>query len=401
MNRSETRREAVLRLLSITTFLVIFQAYLVAPLIPALAKEFNASVDFLGLIVPAYMLPYGICALFYGPFSDRIGRKAVILSLLAMMVLTIGGTATARTAWEMIAWRLACGITSGGVVPISLAPLGDLFPYQQRGRPIGWIFAAVAGGMAFGSTCGALLNPILGWRAEFVWLAAFSAVVLFSAICLHGHFQAAIVPHPLSARKVLEGYLSLLSDARGAKVYTYILFNGMFHSGIFSWLGLYFEQRYQLGDAGIGLALLSYGIPGMLFGPLLGQIADRIGRKRIIPFGILIAAVAGVAFIPETPLVLTAMLTGILSLGYDMSHPLLAGISTSLNPARRGLAMGMNAFAVFTGYGLGPLLFELLLKRGFNQALIIFSVAQFVLGALAIPFLRDEDSSMEAADLSG
>jgi len=95
------------------------------------------------------------------------------------------------------------------------------------------------------------------------------------------------------------------------------------------------------------------------------------------------------------------MLTGILSLGYDMSHPLLAGISTSLNPAHRGLAMGMNAFAVFTGYGLGPLLFELLLKRGFNQALIIFSVAQFLLGALAIPFLRDEDSSMEAADLSG
>ena len=61
------------------------------------------------------------------------------------------------------------------------------------------------------------------------------------------------------------------------------------------------------------------------------------------------------------------MLTGILSLGYDMSHPLLAGISTSLNPAHRGLAMGMNAFAVFTGYGLGPLLFELLLKRGFSQ----------------------------------
>jgi predicted MFS family arabinose efflux permease len=76
----------------------------------------------------------------------------------------------------------------------------------------------------------------------------------------------------------------------------------MFHSGVFTWLGLYFSERYHLGDEGIGLALLGYGVPGMLLGPIIGRVADRIGRKRIIPSGILIAALCGATLIPRAAL---------------------------------------------------------------------------------------------------
>jgi MFS family permease len=57
------------------SFLVFFQAYLVAALIPSLSIEFHAATDLLGMLIPAYMLPYGISTLFYGPISDRLGRK--------------------------------------------------------------------------------------------------------------------------------------------------------------------------------------------------------------------------------------------------------------------------------------------------------------------------------------
>ena len=53
-----TQREGVLHVLSAAAFLIFFQCYLVAPLIPALSKEFHSSTDYLGLLVPAYMLPY-------------------------------------------------------------------------------------------------------------------------------------------------------------------------------------------------------------------------------------------------------------------------------------------------------------------------------------------------------
>jgi predicted MFS family arabinose efflux permease len=287
------RREAVLRVMAAAAFLIFFQAYLVAPLIPSLSAQFGVSTDFLGMLVPAYMLPYGISTLFYGPLSDRVGRKPVILTLLGLMVVSIAGVATAQTVNQMLAWRLAGGMASGGIVPISLALLGDLFPYEQRGRPLGWIFGAAAGGMAFGSTLGALMNPIVGWRTEFVIIAALAGVVLGLAIGLRDSLEGMAVPHPLSLEKALAGYFSLLRSARGAIGYGHILLNAIFHAGIFSWLGVYFSRRYHLGDEGIGLALLGYGVPGMLLGPIIGHVADRMGRKRIIPVGLLIGALAG------------------------------------------------------------------------------------------------------------
>jgi predicted MFS family arabinose efflux permease len=388
------RREALLRILSAGAFLVFFQSYLVAPLIPALAVEFHASTNLLGMLVPAYMLPYGISTLFYGPLSDRVGRKPVILTLLVMMVVTIAGVATARTARQMLAWRLLGGIATGGIVPITLALLGDLFPYAERGRAMGWMFGAVAGGMAFGSSLGAFLNPIIGWRREFLITAFLSTITLAFAVRLRHSFESKVPQHPLSASEVISGYMNLFSDPRAARGYTYILLNGMFHSGVFSWLGLYFSERYHLGDEGIGLALLGYGVPGMLLGPVIGHVADRYGRKHIIPFGIVVAAVSAAALIPRSPLIWPTIFIATLSLGYDMSHPLLAGIITSVNPTRRGLSMGMNAFVLFSGFGLGTLIFEVVLRRGFTVSLSIFAAAQLCIGVLAIPLFSGEDSSV-------
>ena len=62
---------------------------MVAPLLPRLADVFEVSVETIGLIVPAYLIPYGAATLVYGPLSDRFGRGQIILaSLLAFIVLT-------------------------------------------------------------------------------------------------------------------------------------------------------------------------------------------------------------------------------------------------------------------------------------------------------------------------
>jgi membrane protein implicated in regulation of membrane protease activity len=61
--------------------------------------------------------------------------------------------------------------------------------------------------------------------------------------------------------------------------------------------------------------------------------------------------------------------------------------------------MGMNAFCLFCGFGLGALAFELLLKHGFRTALAVFAVVQLCLAILAVQLFRGEDSS--AGDHSG
>ncbi|MGA2231383.1 MAG: MFS transporter [Tepidisphaeraceae bacterium] len=390
-------RETILRVMSAAAFLIFFQSYLVAPLIPALAREFRSAEQIVGLLVPAYLLPYGISTLFYGPLSDRIGRRPILLFLLAMLAIATAGAATARSIPQLIAWRIAGGVTSGGIIPIALALFGDLFPYEQRGRPLGWIFGAIAGGSAFGSTFGAILYRSVGWRAEFVAVGLACVAVFLIAFRHRALLDGRKTDHPLGLKQIVRTYLSLLGDPRGGRTYAWIFLNGVFHSGIFAWLGVYFSQRFGLGEVGIGLALLGYGVPGLCLGPMIGHIADRVGRRAIIPLGMCLAACCAFALAPHLPLALAAITVTALSLGFDMSHPLLAGIITSLDPKRRGAAMGINAFVLFTGFGLGSLIFQGVLRSGFTPALVSFASVQLVLGILAFKVFRSESSDGASA----
>src|SRR5713101_6089358 len=120
-DRNEKQLQRLLWVLSAATFLIFFQAYMVAPLIPRLSEIFGVSSQRIGLIVPAYMIPYGVSTLFYGLFSDHLGRWRIMrVSLVAFLVLT-ALTATAQSASQMILWRTASGLGGSGVASLALA----------------------------------------------------------------------------------------------------------------------------------------------------------------------------------------------------------------------------------------------------------------------------------------
>lgn len=385
------RRNQLLRVLAAATFLIFFQAFMVAPLIPRLAAYFSVSPESIGLVVPAYLLPYGFTTLIYGPLSDRVGRRPIMLASLIGFIVLTAATALALSPQGLLLFRLATGLVASGVVPLALALVGDLFPYNERGRALGWLFGAMAGGMAFGSTAGAILEPVVTWRGLFVGTAALSALVLVALL----PFQAIMAQRAAKAAppfsKVLGGISGLLRSPRGARTYAYVLFNGIFHSGVFTWLGLYLVERYNLSPVGIGLALLGYGIPGFLLGPAIGRLADRWGRKHLIPVGLLIGGLSVAALALDIPLITAAVLITVLSLGYDMTQPLLAGIVTDLSP-NKGLAMGLNVFSLFVGFGLGSLVFSLTLRFGMSGALVVFGAAAVIVAGLAVPLFRMETS---------
>ena len=390
LEHAAARRERLLWVLSAATFLIFFQAYMVAPLIPRLSAVFGVSDQTVGLAVPAYLIPYGVSTLFYGLLSDRVGRRRILLASLLGFIALTALTATAQSATQLILWRLLTGLGASGVVPLGLALIGNLFPYEQRGRPLGWLFGAMAGGMAFGSTVGVILEPFVGWRMLFIGVAAITLVILFllwSYRELLGEPSAGI---PLSLAEVFKGYRDLLANPRGARTYSYVLLNAIFHSGVFTWLGVYFAQRYALGEIGIGLALLGYGLPGFLLGPIIGRAADRWGRRWLVPGGLMIGAIAAAVLMPHVPLIAAALAVTALSLGYDMTQPLLAGIVTALGGKRGGQAMGLNVFTLFIGFGLGSLVFGYAVRWGFVSALRTFVAVQIVIAVAAVAAFRVE-----------
>lgn len=384
------RRERLLRTLAAATFVIFFQAYMVAPIIPALSNAFGTSVQTVGFIVPAYLIPYGIATLAYGILADRLGiHRVMFVSLAAFSALTML-TATAQSIEQLALWRTVTGIGASGVVPLALALVGRLYPYEQRGRPLGWLFGAMAGGMAFGSPLGAMIVPFVGWQGLFVVVGAVGAALLLVLLPFRAVIAATAQSVTGTLRDLVCGYKDLLGTPRGQRTYGYVLVNSIFHSGVFTWLGVYFERRYGVGPIGIGLALLGYGVPGLLFGPLIGRAADRFGRARLIPIGLLLSALATAALMLGFPMVLAPVVAMVLSLGYDMTQPLFAGIVTSLGGKRAGQAMGLNVFMLFVGFGLGSLIFGELLRFNFTAALGVFAVVEMTLALLSLALFRSE-----------
>jgi predicted MFS family arabinose efflux permease len=387
---NDRERERLLKLMAGATFIIFFQAYMVAPIIPALSIVFGTSAETVGLIVPAYLIPYGVATLAYGLLADRLGiQRVMFISLAAFVVLTVL-SATAQSIEQLALWRIATGIGASGVVPLALALVGRLYPYEQRGRPLGWLFGAMAGGMAFGSPLGAMLVPFIDWQGLFVVVGAAGGVLLLVLLPYRSVIAATVQPVSGTLRDLLRAYKDLLGAPRGQRTYGFVLVNSMFHSGVFTWLGVYLERQFGLGPVGIGLALLGYGIPGLLLGPLIGRVADRWGRARLIPIGLLLSAAAAALLMFDFPVVFAPVIAMILSLGYNMTQPLFAGIVSSLGGKRAGQAMGLNVFTLFVGFGLGSLIFGSLLRFDFETAFAVFGVIELSLALVSFALFRSE-----------
>ncbi|WP_345797208.1 MFS transporter [Castellaniella sp. MT123] len=383
-------RERLLRMLSVATFIIFFQAYMVAPIIPALSNAFGTSVQTVGLVVPAYLIPYGIATLIFGLLADRLGIQRVMFVSLAAFAALTALTATATSIEQIVLWRVLTGLGASGVVPLALVLVGRLFRYEQRGRPLGWLFGAMAGGMAFGSTLGAVLEPFIGWRGLFLAVGAAGGIVLLLFLPYRRMIAAVMQPVGGTLGDLIRGYMNLLGTPRGQRTYGYVFVNSMFHSGVFTWLGVYLERQYGLGPVGIGLALLGYGVPGFLCGPLIGRAADKWGRARLLLIGLGLSTLAAAGLLLDLPLVVAAIAITILSLGYDMTQPLFGGIVTSLGGKRPGQAMGLNVFSLFVGFGLGSLIFGEVLRFGFGAALGMFAAVELTAALCSLWLFRSE-----------
>ncbi|HVB82081.1 MAG TPA: MFS transporter [Candidatus Binataceae bacterium] len=237
---------------------------------------------------------------------------------------------------------------------------------------------------------GAMLVPFIGWRGLFLLVGTAGGIVLMMFLPYRRMIVAAMQPVGGTLGDLFQGYASLLGSPRGQRTYGYVFLNSIFHSGVFTWLGVYLQRRYRLGPVGIGLALLGYEIPGFLFGPWIGRAADRWGRARLLPIGLGLSALAAALLRVDFPVMLAPMVAMLLSLGYDMTQPLLAGIVTSLGGKRPGQAMGLNVFTLFVGFGLGSLIFGALLRFGFGAALGAFSAVELTAAVCTLWLFRSE-----------
>ncbi len=376
-------------ILSLGTFIVFFQGFMVAPILPQLSSLFHVSVRHVSFIEPAYLLSYGFSTLIYAPLSDKYGRFPIIIFSISGFIFLTACTGFATTINQMIIFRLLTGLIAGGVAPTTIGWIGDQFPYEKRGHALGVFFGFMAGGTAFGSSAGALLTAFVGWQMLF-WIVALMGALILAVLLINYHKLMYDQAHSsFGFKNTITAYKNILILPRGWRTYLFVLFNSMFHSGVFAWTGYFFFKNYHLNEKGIGLALLGYGIPGLLLGPFIGKLADKYGRNKIIPIGICLGAFSAFLLGMNYTLFFSCILIATLSLGFDMTHPLFAAIITTLS-RQKGVAIGLFAFVMFIGYGLGSLVFSLIINMGLNESFKLFGVMAIVAAAISVIAFKNE-----------
>src|ERR1700693_4986003 len=135
-------RERLLGLLAFATFVVFFQAYAIAPMLPELAIFFHAEVRDVGLAIPAYLVPYGIATLGTGVLADRWGVGKVMLTSLTLFIVLVLATAFCRTLTALVVVRGITGIAASGIVPMAL--VGVLISPAIGGQGVMIVIAGMA-----------------------------------------------------------------------------------------------------------------------------------------------------------------------------------------------------------------------------------------------------------------
>src|SRR5258706_422258 len=164
------------------------------PLLPRLAGEFSVSLGAASWVVTVFTIGYGLNQLFFGPVGDRFGKYRVIAwACIGCSLATLLCALAPGLNWLLVA-RLAAGSMAAAIIPLSMAWIGDVVPYEQRQPVLARFLIGQIVGVAMGQLLGGLAADFLGWRVPFYLLTA----GFLSVSALLFSMQRRLPPHALS-----------------------------------------------------------------------------------------------------------------------------------------------------------------------------------------------------------
>lgn len=368
--------------LSGAIFMINLDSRVIAPLLPTIADAFHTSVSSAGILITAYMLPYGFFQLFYGPLSDRVGKVRVVA--VAMALFSVGtalcGASTSLPVVTLL--RFVTGVAAAAVFPLTLAYIGDTVPYAQRQATIAILMSTSAAATAFSTSVGGLIAAVVSWRLVFPIFGVASGIVSVALLLLLKEEIRAPLPEPRPRPR--DTYLAAIRAPRMLPLLLLIMVEGFLYNGVFSYLGGYLNHRFALGSLAIGLLLGFAGVMQLGTARALRYLVLRLGERRLILIGggMMGAAYVTAALIPRWPLFLLSMLLA--GVGFVLCHTTLQTRATETFPRARGTAVALFAFSLFLGGGVGTALVGGIIDGvGYIATLIVSGVLLWAFAAAA------------------
>lgn len=335
----------------LTIFVNLVGFGIIVPLLPFYAETFGASPLTIGLLFAAFSACQLVAAPLLGDWSDRYGRRPVLIFSLAGTVVSFVMMAMAHSVAMLFAARIVDGL-SGGNISTARAYVADVTEPKDRARAFGMIGAAFGLGFIAGpALSGALAHISI---AAPVWAAAGITLVatLMAWLWLPETVHRAAAGTGMPFRN-----LSEMMRRPGLRRMLWIDFIYWFAFAIFqTTFALFAAHRFGFDASQTGYFFAAFGVLGAVVqGIIIRPIVHRLGDKPTFILGVICAAVGLLmATVAHTiPLFTLAMLP--LALGIGFGHPTVSAlVSRAGRSDEQGRVQGAAGAVESLGRAIGP-----------------------------------------------
>ncbi len=369
----------VIILLALAAFASASAFRICDPLLPVLAAEFDVRTAQASNAVTFFSVAYGVMQFFYGPVGDRYGKFRVLS--FATLGSAFGSlvVAVAPTLEMVVVGRFIAGATAAGIVPLSMAWIGDNVPYEQRQSTLARFLLGSISGLAAGQLLGGIFADTIGWRWAFVAMAMVYLIVGSLLIS-----RRRMVPETLSPRGEGRNLLAPLRQVGATpwarEVLLTVFLEGALVFGPLAFVPAYLHEHLGIAVSWAGVIGGLFAVGALMYALRANQLIARLGERRLALFGGLTLALSYSTywFAGSWPwAVLASILAGF---GYYLLHAVLQTNATQMAPAVRGTAVSLFASFLFLGQSVGVT----------AAALLVDAVgigAVFPVGIMTIPVL--------------
>ena len=298
---------ALTLLLSLLTALGPLTMDMYLPSLPAIGQALDASTAAVQLTISSYLLGFAVGQILYGPLSDRVGRRPVILAALVIYVAATVVCAVAQTIGILIALRFVQALGGAGCIVLARAAVRDLYSGERAGRELSLMGSITAFAPIVAPAIGGLLQDAFGWRASFYLLVVFALVA--------GATAARFLPETLRQRA--SGPFSF--GAMGALYRSVLVHRGFLANlgilvaafvGLFAWISgapFVMQGLYAMTPVAFGAAY-AVGAAGYMVGAYVAaRVVMRLGLDRTVGMGAVIMAAGGLAMAASVALGLSSV----------------------------------------------------------------------------------------------
>ena len=286
---------ALTALLALLTAVGPMSVDLYLPSLPELGRVFGASVPQVQLTLSGYLLCFAIGQIVFGPISDHVGRKPVLLAALSLYVAVCLSCLFATSIEMLIALRCLQALGVAGAPVLARAIVRDLYQGVRAGRELARMGSITALAPVVAPSLGGILQSTFGWRASFLGMAALGLCAIVLVIRLLPETMKQPPMHAMTLLSIIRGYGIFLRH-RTFRIYLAIV--SASYGGLFAWISgssFVLQDLYGLSPLLFGLvfaaATLGYGLGTLL----AARLVVRIGIDRTIVCGGVALAVGGLA----------------------------------------------------------------------------------------------------------